>query len=286
MKTISLIAAGVLALGWGTAMAETSPSAVTSGPPDDGTMPPPHVSVDGDVDPAPPVIPADETPGPTTNVEVNTPPVNVDVIVNPPVAAAPAAVAPVATQPYANSERGRVYRSSLAPHGGGLFVGGGFEDFTSDNLRNMTGSGGYWSARIVGGMRRIVGLEAAYVGSARNIDTLGLDRDARLISNGAEGAVRLNIPIVSWNQMSLIEPFGFIGLGWSHYNVTNTNINTSDVASSDDVMTMPLGGGLTFGHGPVMADARFTYRKIYNNDLVTGRSLDTWGVGGQIGFGF
>jgi hypothetical protein len=286
MKTISLIAAGVLALGWGTAMAETSPSAVTSGPPDDGTMPPPHVSVDVDVDPAPPVTPADETPGPTTNVEVDTPPVNVDVIVNPPVAAAPAVVAPVATQPYADSERGRVYRSSLAPHGGGLFVGGGFEDFTSDDLRNMTGSGGYWSARIVGGMRRIVGLEAAYVGSARNIDTLGLDRNARLISNGAEGAVRLNIPIVSWNQMSLIEPFGFIGLGWSHYNVTNTNINMSDVASSDDVMTMPLGGGLTFGHGPVMADARFTYRKIYNNDLVTGRSLDTWGIGGQIGFGF
>src|SRR4029079_10646824 len=67
MKTISLIAAGVLALGWGTAMAETSPSAVTSGPRDDATMPPPHVSVDVDVDPAPPVTPADETPGPTTN---------------------------------------------------------------------------------------------------------------------------------------------------------------------------------------------------------------------------
>src|SRR4029079_13184332 len=248
MKTIYMIGAGGLALGWGAAMANTSPRAVTSGPRYDGTIPPPHVSVDVDVDPAPPVTPADETPGPTTNVEVNTPPVNVEVIVNPPVAAAPAVVAPVATQPYADSERGRVYRSSLAPHGGGLFVGGGFEDFTRGDLRNMTGSGGYWSARIVGGMRRIVGLEAAYVGSARNIDTLGLDRNARLISNGAEGAVRLNLPIVSWNQMSLIEPFGFIGLGWSHYNVTNTNINTSDVASSDDVMTIPLGGGLTLCH--------------------------------------
>jgi hypothetical protein len=150
----------------------------------------------------------------------------------------------------------------------------------------MTGGGGYWSARIVGGMRRIVGLEGAYVGSARSIDALGLDRNARLISNGLEGALRLNAPIVSRNQMALVEPFGFIGLGWSHYNVTNTNINMSDVASSDDVMTMPFGGGIAFGYGALMADARFTYRKIYNNDLVLGRNLDTWGVGGQIGFGF
>src|SRR4029078_299494 len=127
MKPISLIAPGVLALGWGTAMAETSPSAVTSGPPDDGTMPPPHVSVDVDVDPAPPVTPADETPGATTNVEVNTHPVNVDVIVNPPVAAAPAVVAPVVTQPYADSERGRVYRSSLAAHRGGMVARGRVE---------------------------------------------------------------------------------------------------------------------------------------------------------------
>jgi hypothetical protein len=260
MKAISLIAAGVLALGWGTARAETSPSAVTSGPPDDGTMPPPHVIEDVDVDaePAPPVIP---TP-----------------IVVP---------APVEARPVAHSERGRIYRSSVSPRGGGFFVGGGFEDFTNDNLRSMTGGGGYWSARIVGGMRRVVGLEAAYVGNARNIDALGLDRNARLISNGLEGALRLNIPIVSMNQMALVEPFGFAGLGWSHYNVTNTNFNTSDVAASDDIMTLPFGGGLAFGYGGFVADARFTYRKTYYNNLMTGGGdLDSWGVGGQLGLGF
>jgi hypothetical protein len=86
--------------------------------------------------------------------------------------------------------------------------------------------------------------------------------------------------------MSLLEPFGFVGLGWSHYNVTNTNVNTSDVASSDDVMTLPFGGGLAFGYGGFLADARFTYRKTYYNNLVPGQNLDSWGVGGQIGFGF
>ena len=281
MKTISLIAAGVLALGWATARAETSPSSVTSGPADDGTMPPPHVNVD--VDLAPPVVPADETTtGPTTNVEVNTPPVNMDVNATP-----TAVPAPAERRQVWDSEPGRIYRSSVSPHGGGLFVGGGFEDFSDNNLRSMTGGGGYWSARIVGGMRRIVGVEAAYIGTARNIDALGLSGSARLISNGAEGALRLNIPIVSWNQMSLIEPFGFVGLGWSHYNVTSGQANTSDVASSDDIMTVPFGGGFAFGYGGFMADARFTYRKTYYNNLVSGGgNLDNWGGGGQIGFGF
>ena len=268
----------MLALGWGTARAETSPSAVTSGPPDDGTTPPPHVNVDVDVSAAPPVVPAEETTTePTTNVEVN-----VDVNINPIVVPAP-----VETRQVADSERGRIYRSSVSPRGGGFFVGGGFEDFANDSLRSMTGSGGYWSARIVGGMRQIIGVEAAYVGNARTIDALGLNGNARLISNGLEGALRLNIPIVSPNQMSLVEPFGFVGLGWAHYNLTNTNVNISNVASSDDIMTMPFGGGLAFGYGGFMADARFTYRKTYYNNLVTGGGdLDSWGAGGQIGFGF
>ena len=284
MKTISMIAAGVLALGWGAARAETSPSSDTTDPTYDGTTPPPMTNVE--VSPAQPVAPGEETTtGPTTNIEVDTPPgSNVDVNINQnPPAVVPA---PVQMQPARDSERGRIYRSSVTPNGGGVFLGGGFEDFADSNMRSMTGSGGYWSARIVGGMRHIVGVEAAYIGSVRTIDALGLDGNARLFSNGAEGALRLNIPIVSANQMSLFEPFGFVGLGWSHYNLSNTNVNTSDVASSDDVMTLPVGGGLAFGYGGFLADARFTYRKTYYNDLVAGQNLDSWGVGGQIGFGF
>ena len=283
MKSISLIAAGVLVMGWGTARAETSPSSVTSGPRDDGTMPPPHVNVDVAVSAAPPVVPAEETTTErTTNDEVNTRPVNVDVNVTPIVVPAP-----VAPRQVADSERGRIYPSSVSPRGGGFLVGGGFDDFTNNSLRSMTGGGGYWSARIVGGMRQIIGMEAAYVGNARTIDALGLSGNARLISNGLEGALRLNIPIVSWSQRSLVEPFGFVGLGWSHYNLVNASANTSNVASSDDIMTMPFGGGLAFGYGGFMADARFTYRKTYYNSLVTGGGdLDSWGAGGQIGFGF
>ena len=150
----------------------------------------------------------------------------------------------------------------------------------------MTSGGGSWNARVVAGTRQFVGLEAAYVGAARNIDALGLSNDATLISNGVEGNVRVNIPII--RQVSMIEPFGFVGLGWSHYHVGNTQTRTSDLATNDDVMTVPLGAGLEYSYKAFIADARFTYRPTYYNDLVRagGGSLNNWGVGGQVGFSY
>lgn len=168
--------------------------------------------------------------------------------------------------------------------GGALLVGGGYEDFTNSTLNHMTSGGGAWNARVVAGTRQFVGLEAAYVGAARNIEALGLSNDATLVSNGVEGTVRVNIPIV--RRYSLVEPFGFAGLGWSHYHVGNTENRTSDLASNDDIMTVPFGGGLEYAYKSFMADARFTYRQTYYNDLVRtgGGNLNNWGVGGQIGF--
>jgi hypothetical protein len=170
--------------------------------------------------------------------------------------------------------------------GGALLVGGGYEDFTNSTVNQMTSGGGAWNARVVAGTRQFVGLEAAYVGAARSIDALGLSQDATLISNGVEGNVRVNIPII--RRASMVEPFGFVGLGWSHYHVGNTETRTSDVATNDDVMTVPLGAGLEYSYKAFIADARFTYRPTYYNDLLRtgGGNLNNWGVGGQIGFSY
>jgi hypothetical protein len=171
--------------------------------------------------------------------------------------------------------------------GGAVLVGGGVEDFTNNNMQALTGTGGAWNARVVGGTRQIVGLEAAYVGGAHSIDALGLSNSAVLLANGVEGALRLNIPFVA--RATLVEPFGFVGLGYSRYSVTNTNVNTSSIAGGDDIMTVPFGGGLAVGAGGFMADARFTYRQTYYNDLLrstTAGNVNTWGVTGNIGFGF
>ena len=175
--------------------------------------------------------------------------------------------------------------SNVYSHVGvGLLVGGGFNDFTNNHLKSVTGDGGYWTARVVAGTREYVGMEAAYVGDARGINGLGLSNDSRLISNGFSGNLRINIPIA--RGASLIEPFGFAGVGWSHYTVTNNNVAVSDVTSTDNVLTLPYGGGLEYAYKGFMADARFTYTQTYYNNLTetVGGNLNNWGVGGQIGF--
>ena len=170
--------------------------------------------------------------------------------------------------------------------GTGLLVGGGYEDFTNNNLRNMTGGAGTWNARAIAGTRQFIGVEAAYVGAARGVDALGVQSNAVLVSNGVEGALRLNVPVVMRSRQ-LLEPFGFVGVGWSHYRMTNTNVNTSSLAGNDNIMSVPMGGGLEYAIGRFMADARFTYRATYYNDLMrTGGNLNNWGVGTQVGVSF
>jgi hypothetical protein len=345
MKRVSMIAAGLLALGVTAARAETGNGGTTvevTPPPaskvDVNVNPSPKSDVDVNVNPNPTattpsdvdvnvntkpsattnppenkaVSPATEVPGAT-----ETPPANVNVDVNPtpPVQSGPTpmqpgvrppariidantaainggtteSVVPVGPGPFYPARPRDVVpleHTWVSRVGAGILVGGGFEDFTSNTMRNMTGTGGMWNARLLAGTRQFVGLEAAYVGNARSIDALGLQSNALLVSNGVEGAARVNVPVVM-QHAQLLEPFGFVGLGWSHYQVTNSSVNTSDVARDDDIMALPVGGGLEYAIGRFMADARFTYRATYYNDLMrNGGNLNSWGVGTQIGFSF
>jgi hypothetical protein len=194
--------------------------------------------------------------------------------------------APVAVQPLPPEPEAYPAHMGVATHiGVAMLLGGGFSDFSNSRLRDMTGNGGYWDVRVVGGTREIVGFEAAYVGGARGMTALGYANDARLLNNGLEGDLRVNIPIV--RGYSLVEPFGFVGVGWQHYQITgNNNPITADLQSKDDVLTLPYGGGLEFSYRNFMADARFTYRQTYYNNLTStiGGNLNNWNVGGQIGF--
>jgi hypothetical protein len=260
MKSISMVAVGVLWLSTAMARAETTPP--TMG---DATSPP--AEPDQVVPPASPsnvtALPAPGINGSVTEPAAPLPP------------GPPAVVYSTATPPPAGWR---------APAGMAFLVGGGFEDFSNGTLRSMTGDGGYWNVRGVVGTRQIVGFEAAYVGDARSISGLGLSSNARLMSNGVEGALRLNLPLAQ--GPSLLEPFGFVGLGWAHYHVSGNDAATSAIATSDDVMTVPFGAGLELAYRGFMADARFTYRRTYDNDLLGpgGGNLNNWGVGAQIGF--
>jgi hypothetical protein len=268
MKMLTLIAAGGLVWGWA-ATAPAQPGGVSPGPA--GPTPSPADEEAEQAEPSKPIPPPaalEVTPG-TTGVMTDPEP-------------APAQPLPAADN---NNRRGRFDRFSRL--GAAVMAGGGYEDFTNDGLQGMTSGGGTWDARAIAGMYQFVGLEAAYVGAARSIDTLGISSNAGLVSNGIEGALRVNIPVFIRGRQ-LIEPFGFVGLGWQHYNLTNTNTNTSSVAGSDDVMTMPYGGGLAYAYGRFLADARFTYRQTYQNDLLrtTGGRLNNWGIGTHVGLTF
>ncbi|HVT09423.1 MAG TPA: OmpA family protein [Polyangia bacterium] len=168
-----------------------------------------------------------------------------------------------------------------------VLFGGGYTDFTNQRLRDATSAGGDWAVRLVVGTKSYVGFEAAYVGSARSIQPLGLSTNADLVSSGGQGALRLNIPIVSGDM--LIEPYGFAGIGFAHYWITNYSRTTlSDLSASDNIMTVPVGGGISFAHRALMVDVRGSWVPTYYNNLLatTGGNLNTWGVNGNIGVAF
>jgi hypothetical protein len=172
------------------------------------------------------------------------------------------------------------------PLGVALLAGGGVQDFTGGSASKLTTVGGYWCARLVMGTRQLLGAEASYVGSVQNIrGAVAIASDSVLLSNGAEAAVRFNGPI--FVRSALLEPFIFAGAGWTRFHVAS-RLNPFGFSSGDDVITFPYGGGLAYAWQDFIADARFTYRRVFSNDLLgpgSGR-LDNWSLGAQIGFEF
>jgi hypothetical protein len=166
--------------------------------------------------------------------------------------------------------------------------GGGVTDFTGSGERNATNIGGSWDIRAVFGTRQIVAVEGAYVGSAHSISTPSATANtATLYGNGVEGDLRLNAPLLE--REVLIEPFAFVGAGWAHYYFTNGYVVG---ANADSVGTIPMGGGLAIAYRGFLAEARFTYRSVYDDNEIVFRNpvgtagLDNWNVGGMIGFEF
>jgi len=179
--------------------------------------------------------------------------------------------------------------------GWAIMAGGAYTDFSNSNMRDVTGGGGGWDARFIGGTNSVIGFEAAYIGSAHSINTLGVTaNNPTLVQNGLEGNARLNIPLRK--GASLFEPYGFVGLGYSHFNVSNYNSNTGVVSSfnssDDNTMTVPVGGGFAYAYKSFIADVRAGWTAVYYDNLFgtnvtnTNGTLDNWNAGGQIGFMF
>jgi hypothetical protein len=168
----------------------------------------------------------------------------------------------------------------------GFAVGGGVDDFVSSTMRNATGVGGSWTARVTVGTHSFLAGEASYIGSAQSISSLGLASNSELIGNGAQAALRLN---ATTNYP--VQPFAYGGLAWRHYSLNTTSPNFSDVADHADALEVPVGIGIAGYVSGLMLDARGEYRFGWtDHDIIPGASgnnaMDRWGVTGNIGYSF
>jgi hypothetical protein len=171
----------------------------------------------------------------------------------------------------------------LTPQGMGLSIGGAFSDFVQTGVRDFTTPGGGIEARYVFGTRSYIAGEAAYIGTLNGLNPLGVDDNALLMSNGVEGAVRVNFLTGEW------QPYALAGLGWKHYNVVNTDTNTSDVRDEDDAMTIPVGLGIAYRYRNLFADLRGMFKPSVFDDIVVtddDSRLDTASASLNVGFEF
>jgi hypothetical protein len=172
------------------------------------------------------------------------------------------------------------------PHGVAVLIGGGLTSYIQPQMRAFAGAGGYWELRSVIGTRHTLGLEVAYVGS-----THGFTRGAAtLLTNAAEGSLRLNVPTVIAARRLLLEPFSFVGLGWTRLTVLG-EVHDGMVPNHFRVATVPVGVGFALGHEGFFADARLVYRPILGGDslprLEAGAvGVQSWSLGALAGWEF
>jgi hypothetical protein len=171
----------------------------------------------------------------------------------------------------------------LGEYGLGATIGGGFAGFIDSGTRDYVQEGGIWEGRLGFNTRGVVGFEAAYIGSAYEIDALGLDTAAVMLGTGVEGNVRLNF------FEGALQPYAIVGAGWTRYDITNASANTSDVSGTDNLVSIPMGAGVGYRAGRMLLDLRGTYRVTSEHDMLgtsPNNSLDTWSATFKAGFEF
>jgi hypothetical protein len=195
-----------------------------------------------------------------------------------PQALPPAAMAPPLTAILTSPDRWQP-RSRI---GMALTLGGGVGDFSNDSINATTGMAGSWNLRLSAGTRLPFAWEVAYIGGANDVTGAGTGADEYLLRNGAEGGLRFNVPFV-WRS-GMFEPFAAGGIGWTRY--TTVNDDGAGVSGQDDVLVVPVGGGLAMSIRGVTAEARFTYRLAYADEMFDERDMGNWNLALGLGMEF
>jgi hypothetical protein len=177
----------------------------------------------------------------------------------------------------------------LSRFGVGVTLGGGVEGFTNNELAATANDGAGWGARLQLGTRTPVSVEAAYDGSAQNVDAFGLDNSALLVGTAVEVGARFNA-----FPSHALSPYLYMGMAWRRYDLTRYEANFSDVSATDNVVEIPIGAGVAYRMFGWIIDGRVQFRAATGSDLVrddsadndTGIAMHRWGISGNLGYEF
>jgi len=159
--------------------------------------------------------------------------------------------------------------------GVGVHLGGGVFGFTDPTMRNLTSPvGGTWNFRAAFGTHVPIGAEVGYVGNTTQIVGQLSNNQATMLGTELDGTLRVNV-----FPRSRFCPYIFGGLGWQHYQLNDRTFELSDtgVASSDDLLVIPVGAGLSFRHRGFVTDLRGTFRAAENENMVLSTTRDSEG---------
>ena len=166
-----------------------------------------------------------------------------------------------------------------------LMAGGGVVDFSDEAVSRSTGVGGSWSLRVTSGTRLPFAWEVAYLGGASDVTGPGLGDNDYLVSSTLEGSLRFNLPL-RVGYATMLQPFALAGLGWSRYNLVNSDPAPGRMDDVDDQLTAPLGVGLAFGYRGFTVEARGSYRFAFDDEMFGANDMGTWNATMSIGAEF
>jgi hypothetical protein len=164
--------------------------------------------------------------------------------------------------------------------GMGLLIGGGVSSYFGTAAMDASSVGAGWTARLELGTRSHLGGEFAYVGTTNKITALGVDPNGQLLSNGAQGLLRLNV------LTGPLQPYVGVGVGLARYQVVNTTTNTSDIANREDLPSVPGIVGLSLRGMGLIVDTRFSVNAPISATMIPGSAMTSWQWGANIGAEF
>lgn len=166
-----------------------------------------------------------------------------------------------------------------------LMAGGGVGDFSDEAVSSATGAIGSWNLRVTSGTRLPFAWEVAYLGGANDVTGGGIGDNAFMINSTLEGSLRFNLP---WRvgYATLLEPFATAGIGWSVYNLVNSDPAPGRMGDVDNQLAFPLGVGLALGYRGFTAEARGTYRYALDDEMFGDQDMGTWNVSLNLGAEF